>query len=221
MSIWVEAATFLREFRKTFHTTGAILPSGRFLARALAHGLHRQHAPCRILEVGPGSGAVTEVIARYMRPGDHLDAVEINPRFVSLLQHRVARDRPFRKVCDRIRIIASPVQQVAGEGLYDYIISGLPMVNFSVSLVEEIFAAFHRLIKAGGILSYFEYIGLRLLKRPFVGKQERQRLAEISLVLEDKIRRHQVRVDRVLVNVPPAYARHLRLKPSHAAAATG
>ena len=54
---------FLKEFRRTFHTTGALFPSSPGLARALSRYVQRDdeavHSPRRILEVGPGTGAVT------------------------------------------------------------------------------------------------------------------------------------------------------------------
>ncbi len=54
---------FWREFRRNFHTTGAVLPSGRALARALTRYVAAGAAgPRRILEVGPGTGAVTTVL---------------------------------------------------------------------------------------------------------------------------------------------------------------
>ena len=53
-----EYRTFFKEFRKTFHTTGAIAPSGRALARAVIKPLSRHQRPVRVLEVGSGTGAV-------------------------------------------------------------------------------------------------------------------------------------------------------------------
>ena len=61
-----------------------------------------------------------------------------------------------------------------------------------------------------GTLSYFEYVAIRDLKQTFVAPAEAARLAALSVMLEDKIRRYQVAEDTVLFNVPPAIARHLR-----------
>ena len=86
MHPWLECGKFLRICRNNFRTTGAILPSSRFLARALVKQLEDLRPPARILEVGPGSGSVTVEIARRMLPGDRLDAVEINGHFARLLK---------------------------------------------------------------------------------------------------------------------------------------
>ena len=45
---------FLKQFRERFHTTGAVLPSSRFLARAMTQSLRDRGSPKRVLEVGPG-----------------------------------------------------------------------------------------------------------------------------------------------------------------------
>src|ERR1700731_2231240 len=92
MRTWVEYQYFFREFRRDFHHTGALLPSGLFLSKALVKPLRGPRPAARILEVGPGTGSVTREIARRLVEGDRLDAVEINPRFAQMLEQRVQRD---------------------------------------------------------------------------------------------------------------------------------
>src|SRR5271166_5309832 len=104
MHIWVECGGFLREFRRHFLTTGAILPSSRFLARALVKPLRLPRTASRILEVGPGTGSVTREIARRLLPGDRLDAVEINGHFVELLESSLQKDTVFHDCRDQVQI---------------------------------------------------------------------------------------------------------------------
>src|SRR5262249_46482242 len=131
MGIWSEYAQFFGEFRRNFNQTGAILPSGAFLAGALVRPLRGSRPPGRILEVGPGTGSVTRAIARVMRIGDRLDAVEINARFAWALRDRIARDPLFEPFRGDVEVITAPVQELIGESVYDYIVSGLPLNNFS------------------------------------------------------------------------------------------
>jgi phospholipid N-methyltransferase len=70
-----EYRLFWREFRQNFHTTGAILPSGRALARALARFVRAERSRVRILEVGPGTGAVTREIVAAL-PADRTKRVK-------------------------------------------------------------------------------------------------------------------------------------------------
>jgi phospholipid N-methyltransferase len=214
MRIWVECGDFFREFRRHFQTTGAILPSSRFLARALVRPLRAPRTPGRILEVGPGTGSVTREIARRMVPGDRLDAVEINASFLDWLRHRIELDAAFWAAADHIRLVHSAVEDLPGESVYDYIVSGLPLNNFPVGQVREIFATYRRLLKPGGMLSYYEYSLVRQLKTPFVNRRERRRLFRVGRVMRTYIRDYQVRRERILINVPPATVRHLQLKPA-------
>jgi phospholipid N-methyltransferase len=207
MSYWTECREFYRQFRQRYDTTGSILPSGRALARALTRPMRRRHGPRRILEVGPGTGAVTAEIVRWLRPDDWLDIVEINPHFAALLERRFDEEPALRRRRHQSRIIHAPIQQVAGQGCYDFMISGIPLNNFAVSLVEEIFASYRRLLRPEGTLSYFEYVAIRELKQALVAA-ERDRLAALTEVLTDKIRRYQVGAEVVVFNVPPAVARH-------------
>jgi phospholipid N-methyltransferase len=213
MRFWAEYGTFFREFRRHFRDTGSILPSGIFLARALTSELRKPRGPARILEVGPGTGSVTYQLLRHMLPDDRADLVELNGHFVALLQRRFDQDMEFRRRRPQVRLIHSAVEELEGEGLYDFIISGLPLNNFPVAQVREIFQVYNRLLRPGGTLSYYEYALVRQLKTPFVNRRERRRLFRVGRVVNRYIRAYQVRRERVLVNVPPAIVRHLHLKP--------
>jgi phospholipid N-methyltransferase len=210
MRYWSLCQAFLRQFRTRYHDTGALLPSSPVLARALAAQLRTGTPPRRALEVGPGTGVVTEAILHLLRPGDHLDIVEINEHFVALLERRFAEEPLFRSRRGQTTLTHAPLQQLPGSGLYDYLISGLPLNNFAVPLVADIFAAYRRLLKPGGVLSYFEYLGIRDLKSLVVGAAERRRLRQLDALLGRAIRAHQFREQWVFLNVPPAVVRHLR-----------
>jgi phospholipid N-methyltransferase len=214
MRTWAEYKHFFREFRRDFHHTGAVLPSGFFLSQALVRPLRLPRPPAYILEVGPGTGSVTREIARRLQVGDRLDAVEINPRFAQILGQKVRRDPLLAFWQDEINVINAPVQEIPGESIYDFIISGLPLNNFSVAEIRSVFTAFTRLLRPGGTLVYFEYALVRQLKTPFVSRHERRRLFRVSRVVGRYIRDHQVRRERIFINVPPAIVRQLRLKPA-------
>jgi phosphatidylethanolamine/phosphatidyl-N-methylethanolamine N-methyltransferase len=213
MQYWTECKEFFGQFRQQYHTTGSILPSSRALGRALTRPMRQKTGPRRILEVGPGTGAVTAEIVRNLRPGDQLDIVEINARFVAIIERRFANEDMFERQRSRSRVIHAPLQEVPGAKLYDFMISGLPLNNFSLALVEDIFRSYQRLLKPRGVLSYFEYLAIRNLKMPFVSPPERERLTSLGAYLDAKIRAAQVAEDVVMWNLPPAVARHFRFEP--------
>ena len=77
---------FFRQFRENFQTTGSIAPSSRWLSTSLARYVPGERPGRRILEVGPGTGAVTRRIVPRMAADDTLDLVEMNAEFVARLR---------------------------------------------------------------------------------------------------------------------------------------
>jgi phosphatidylethanolamine/phosphatidyl-N-methylethanolamine N-methyltransferase len=206
-----ENALFFREFLRNFHTTGAILPSGRFLAAALARFVDRPSAaPRSILEVGPGTGAVTGRIIRGMGPADRLDLVELNGTFVRQLEQRFQTDPRFMAVANRARVLHCAVEELPRQQGYDLIVSGLPLNNFAVDVVERILAALTNLLTPEGTLSFFEYIAVRPARAMVGGRAERARLRGISRALRRALDGREIRRDGVWCNVPPAWVHHLR-----------
>src|SRR5262245_40314490 len=116
MRYWKECGDFFRQCRRHFRSTGAILPSTRFLARALVSELRKPRGPARILEVGPGTGSVTREVLRRLSPGDRLDLVEINGQFVDLLRQRFDHETDFRRYRDQVAVIHKAVEDLPGEG---------------------------------------------------------------------------------------------------------
>src|SRR5258705_6009813 len=132
---------FWRQFRQAYNSTGAVLPSGRGLAFALSRfvrddgkdSIAKQNGAAkgrRILEVGPGTGAVTVQIIADMRPNDRLVLVERNEQFVAHLRDRlreIPTDQPSR---DRISLVHAALEDLPDDEPFDVIVSGLPLNNF-------------------------------------------------------------------------------------------
>ncbi len=205
-----EYRVFWREFRQTFHTTGAVLPSGRSLCKALASQVGRDEIPRRVLEVGPGTGAVTHEIIRRLGPNDRLDLVELNERFASTLRERLASEAAWQKVADRVRVLQMPVEKLPTDEKYECIVSGLPLNNFSCDFVAKVLTHFHQLAAEGCTLSFFEYVAIRKAKALVSSAAERTRLLGIEKLLNDEFATWEFHRQCVLANVPPAWVHHLR-----------
>jgi len=206
-----EYLVFWREFRQTFHSTGAVLPSGSRLAKALASPVAADERPQRILEVGPGTGAVTGHILRQLGPDDQLDLVELNARFADVLRTRLKEESAWQRVADQVRVLEMPVEQIQEDTNYDVIVSGLPLNNFSCDLVQQIFNQFHRLAAERARLSFFEYVAIRKAKSLFCSASERRRLFGIDRMLGHEFARWEIDRQCILGNVPPAWVHHLQL----------
>jgi phospholipid N-methyltransferase len=199
--------TFIRESLTNFQRTGAVIPSSPWLAKKLAAPIsdRASHAPpVQILEAGPGTGALTTEIVRHLHPGDHLTLCEINSCFVKHLENRLLQDPALAPWAHQITIHHGPVEDLGHEAYFDHIVSGLPFNNFPPDLVRKIFDAFLSAAKPSATISFFEYVGIRKLKAPFLSEKERARLNEVESIIEsfmDCGERHMA-----LLNFPPAWA---------------
>ena len=208
-----EYATFFREFRQRFETTGAIAPSSRFLARSMTRYLRARPAdapPVRVLEIGPGTGAVTGTIVKHLRTNDRFDLVELNDAFAQHLQHRFETDATWQRVAGQSRVHVVPLQEFSSDGPYDFVISGLPLNNFPADLVDDIFEHYFRHLRPGGILSYFEYQFVRSIRTRVGARSERARLKSIDKTMGDYCSRQRIRRDWIFPNIPPAWVQHLQ-----------
>lgn len=205
-------AAFFRQFRRRFETTGAIAPSSRFLARSMTSFLAGRDplTPVRVLEIGPGTGPVTESIVKLLRPGDVFDLVELNEEFVSILKDRFENESDWQRVRAQTTIHQLPVQDFVADEPYDFVISGLPLNNFPADLVTSITDTYFRLLKPGGVLSYFEYMYVRPVRKIVTRGLEQARIIAIDDTLRAHCDRCRIRRDNVWINMPPAWVQHLR-----------
>ncbi|MGC4002747.1 MAG: methyltransferase domain-containing protein [Pirellulales bacterium] len=134
-------------------------------------------APRRVLEVGPGTGTVTDAILRRLRPADRLTIVEINPEFVAHLKKRFESEPAWKNVADQVVIETKPVQEFAADEKFDVVVSGLPLNNFPVDVVREILAGFDTLAAPGSTISFFEYIAIRRVKWLVTSRADREHCA--------------------------------------------
>jgi phosphatidylethanolamine/phosphatidyl-N-methylethanolamine N-methyltransferase len=82
-----DEARFIRSWIESPLKTGAVSPSGRFLARAMAQAIDPAR-PGLVVELGPGTGPVTEALVAQGVAPERLVLVEYENSFVKLLGER-------------------------------------------------------------------------------------------------------------------------------------
>jgi phosphatidylethanolamine/phosphatidyl-N-methylethanolamine N-methyltransferase len=82
-----DEARFLRSWFERPLLTGAVTPSGKMLARTMASYVDPR-IPGPVIELGPGTGPVTDALIRRGVAQDRLVLVEFNPAFCQLLKRR-------------------------------------------------------------------------------------------------------------------------------------
>ncbi|MBR0799884.1 methyltransferase [Bradyrhizobium jicamae] len=131
---------FLRSWiEKPLHM-GAVMPSGRLLARTMAQYVD-PHAEGPVVELGPGTGAITNALIEHGVDQKRLVLVEYNPGFCALLRERYPQAKVVQGDAYRLRdtlwdALKSPASAV---------VSGLPLVTkpmlTRLKLVRDAFLA--------------------------------------------------------------------------------
>jgi len=149
---WHDHRLFLSHFRKSPRTVGAIAPSSQRLARAMLDGLPLESG-VKVVELGPGTGAITREIARRLPAHATCLAIDINPEFTA----RVANRWPqIDSICDRAEHL---VDIVRARGLLpiDHIVSGLPFASLPPATARAIVDAIVESLRPGGTFTTFQY----------------------------------------------------------------
>lgn len=201
---------FLSAFINDFETVGSMWPSSEHLVNEMTVSLEQDTKEGRrILEVGAGTGVITEKILSLLKPSDTLDVVEIHPEFVKNLKEIV--ERSGKK--GQVTIHQVGIEKFYPKKNYTQIISSLPLTNFNITLVIEIYRRFKNLLDKKGVLTYFEYQGLRarLAYCKFSGeKTHYKRLNAIKKTKENFLKKRSYKMRRVFSNLPPAKVFHVR-----------
>lgn len=204
--------TFLRRFLVDPKVVGALCPSSGRLARALLAPFRERTGPASVLEVGAGTGAVTRHIGEEMGSGDRLAVCEIQPALADHLERELLSRPPFETAFreGRVELLRCAMQKLDRTPRFDYIICGLPFTAFDPEDVRTALAVIRSVLRPGGVFAYFEYVGLRRIRKAGSVGGGRRKRAAVSGILDDHIRRFEIGRKTVLRNVPPAYARYWR-----------
>ncbi len=131
---------------------GAISPSGPELARAMAAEVDLS-LPGPIVELGPGTGALTTaLIARGIAP-ERLVLVEYNPQFCDLLKDRWPAITVVRGDAYRLRDTLGSVVP----GPLAAVVSGLPLLTRPLIARVRLLETAFRLLSRGAPFIQFSY----------------------------------------------------------------
>jgi len=131
---------FLRSWiEKPLHM-GAVMPSGRLLARTMAQYVDKDgEGP--VVELGPGTGAITSALIDRGVDPRRLVLVEYNPGFCALLRDRYPQAKVVQGDAYRLRDTLWNVLSAPASAM----VSGLPLVTkpmlTRVKLIRDAFAS--------------------------------------------------------------------------------
>ena len=115
---------FIRSWIEKPLSTGAVMPSGRALARTMASYVDTK-ASGPVIELGPGTGPVTEALVAHGVDPARLILVEFNPVFCRMLRTRYPAATVVQGDAYRLRrLLETIVREPAAA-----VVSGLPLVT--------------------------------------------------------------------------------------------
>jgi len=172
---------FIRSWFADPRAVGAVVPSGRALARLMTRGVS---PGARVVELGPGTGTVTRAILDRGVDEQDLVLVENDARFAAMLATRFPRATVLEADATQ------PHQGLeALSGTIDCVISGLPLVLFSNQDKRKVLRLWSSLLAEDGAVYQFTYRARCSIPKRL--------LAERGL--------RAARVGMVALNVPPAF----------------
>jgi phospholipid N-methyltransferase len=141
---------FLKSWIQNPTAVGAVAPSGRLLAKLMATGLR---SGARVIELGAGTGTLTQAILETGVRAEDLFVVEQNTQFLKILARRFP-DCPL-VAADALSL----AEHVPGPGTFDFVVSGLPLLFFSPQQKERLLEQVFELLGPNGALHQFTYGG--------------------------------------------------------------
>ncbi|MGP4104468.1 class I SAM-dependent methyltransferase [Nonomuraea sp. KM90] len=143
-----DTATLLGALWRNPRQIGTIAPSARALAHVAADVVPTTGAPI-VVELGAGSGAITDVIAARLPPDGRLLAVEINH---DLVRH-LSRSRPWLQVLAGDAAGLTHLLRDAEVDRVDAIVSALPWTLLPAGHRRRILAEIGDVLAPDGIIS--------------------------------------------------------------------
>ena len=148
------AALFLQEWVQRPQQIGAIFPSSKNLSVAMANWIPVDPDEF-VLELGPGTGSVTEAMLTRGLRHDRLIALEMSPRLADLLRARFPRAHIITgDALNLDKVIRKQVRHVDAVGA---VISSLPLRNFKPEDASLVAQKIYSVLRPGGVWVQFSY----------------------------------------------------------------
>jgi phosphatidylethanolamine/phosphatidyl-N-methylethanolamine N-methyltransferase len=143
---------FIRSWIEKPLRTGAVMPSSRALARVMVRYVDPQSSG-PVIELGPGTGPVTEALVEHGIDPARLILVEFNPDFCRLLRTRYPAATVVQGDAYRLRrLLETTVREPAAA-----MVSGLPLVTKPLRTRLRLISDAMGLLKEGAPFVQFTY----------------------------------------------------------------
>ena len=145
---------FVSQMATHWRETGALVPSGKRLARAMASCISTVNHGDVIVELGPGTGVFTHELLRTF-PQNRVLAVEFNHAFVERLQRTIPRALIVEGCASKLPELLDA--HGIEHGRVAAVISGLPLLSLDRALSEQVIRSIGAILRPGGTYVQFTY----------------------------------------------------------------
>src|SRR3989344_1456833 len=144
-----EKRLFFNKFLRGVTVIGSATPSSKWFARTAIRSIDWDRASV-IIELGAGTGVITEAILHKARPDSHIIAIEQDPDFVRVLESKFATTRNVDIVQADCYELGN-ILRARGISHADVIVSGLPILAFPEKKRRELLKVIIRALSPDGI----------------------------------------------------------------------
>ncbi len=184
---------FFRQWLRNPFAIGAVIPSGRELARAMAKAGHRGDGRL-VVELGGGTGSITQALLDSGLPAEQLVVVERDRRLYRVLATRFPGVRILNMdALQALEVLHEESRSDASEAAdsrrkFGSIVSGLPLLSMPPEFQEQLLEKSFEVLGKNGDFIQFTY-------GP-VSPVSQRRLGTLGLKAQ--------KVSRARLNIPPA-----------------
>jgi phosphatidylethanolamine/phosphatidyl-N-methylethanolamine N-methyltransferase len=154
MPAYTQQLTFFREWIKHPLQMASVLPSGRPLARMMVSAMPAD-ARC-VIELGGGTGVITEALIRHGVSPAQLLVLEMNATMHAILRRRFPQAQVLCADARHVNELAQRTGVLAPEGA-DAILSSLGLLNMPPALQHDIVSAAFAVLRPGGVFVQYTY----------------------------------------------------------------
>ena len=148
-----EYKTFVQRAARRPSTVGAVLPTSNHVAEAIAEVLPASGTPT-VLELGPGTGALSDAIHRRLPEGANHLAVEIDPEMVRYLR----TTKPWLRIIEGDATDLGRLLSSVGTTRVDAVVSSIPWTLLSPEKQRELLDETARALTANGVFTAITYL---------------------------------------------------------------
>lgn len=147
-----EGELFFRQWLRSPKSMGSVIPSSRFLARAVAAEVAWQPGQ-HVVELGGGTGAISQGLIERGIPRENLIVIELDGALYGYLKERLQGCLVIQGDATRLdEILARHDIREVGT-----VISGLPMVGMPFAFQQAIIEQGFKTTRPGGFMLQYSY----------------------------------------------------------------